>query len=53
VVWVAAFRTLGYQNPDMARTVGSGGDSQSSISSKVRFLVSGFEESNDLILLHR
>jgi hypothetical protein len=31
----------------------SGGDSQPSISSKVRFRVSGFEESKDLTLLHR
>jgi hypothetical protein len=53
VVWVAAFRTPGYRNPDTARTVGSGGDSQPSISSKVRFRVSGFEESKDLTLFHR
>jgi hypothetical protein len=52
VVWVAAFRTPGYRNPDTARTVESGEDSQPSISSKVRFRVSGFEESKDLTLLH-
>ena len=51
MVWVAAFRTPGYRNPDIARTVRSGGDSQPSISSKVRFRVSGFEESKDLTLL--
>jgi hypothetical protein len=48
-----AFRTPGYRNPDTARTVGSGEDSQPSISVKVRFQVLGFEESKDLTLGHR
>ena len=48
-----AFRTPGYRNPDTARTVGSGEDSQPSISVKVRFRVSGFEEPKDSTLGHR